>query len=72
MSNLGLRLALAEEGKGAAYFSNRLLETLVGYHPIPGLEISNFERTVGLYYKDHRPLSEGAKRFIAICERHFD
>jgi DNA-binding transcriptional LysR family regulator len=72
ISNLGLRLALAEEGKGAAYLSNRLLETLVGYHPIPGLEISNFERKVGLYYKDHRPLSEGAKRFIAICERHFD
>jgi hypothetical protein len=26
---------------------------------------------VGLYYKRHRALSEGAKRFIGICERHF-
>ncbi len=71
ISNLGLRLALAEEGKGVTYLSNRLLETLRGFHRIPGLEISSFERQVGLYYKDHHALSEGAKRFLAICERHF-
>lgn len=71
VSNLELRLALAEAGKGVTYLSNRLLEQLTGFHPIEGLEISRFDRAVGLYYKRHRALSEGARRFIAICERHF-
>lgn len=71
VSNLELRLALAEAGKGVTYLSNRLLDRLAGFHPIEGLEISRFERDVGLYYKRHRALSEGARRFIAICERHF-
>jgi hypothetical protein len=26
---------------------------------------------VGLYYKKHEALSEGAKRFIGICQRAF-
>ena len=71
VSNLELRLALAEAGKGVTYLSNLLLDQLDGFHPIGGLEISRFEREVGLYYKRHRALSEGARRFIAICESHF-
>jgi len=71
VSNLELRLALAEAGKGVTYLSNLLLDRLEGFHPIGGLEISRFEREVGLYYKRHRALSEGARRFIAICESHF-
>jgi LysR family transcriptional regulator, hydrogen peroxide-inducible genes activator len=71
VSNLELRLALAQAGKGVTYLSNRLLDQLSGFHPIEGLEISRFERDVGLYYKRHRALSEGARRFIAICERYF-
>jgi LysR family transcriptional regulator, hydrogen peroxide-inducible genes activator len=71
VSHLELRLALAEAGKGVTYLSDRLLPTLEGYHPIEGLEISRFERDVGLYYKRHRTLSEGARRFIGICERRF-
>ncbi|MEZ5560648.1 MAG: LysR family transcriptional regulator [Pseudomonadales bacterium] len=71
VSNLDLRLALAEAGKGVTYLSDRLLSQLSGFRAIPGLEISSFEREVGLYYKSHRALSEGAKRFIAICERRF-
>jgi len=72
ISDLDLRLAMAEGGKGVTYLSDRLLQTLAGYHPVRGLEISGFERQVGLYYKDDHALSEAAKRFIAICERHFD
>jgi DNA-binding transcriptional LysR family regulator len=71
VSNLELRLALAEAGKGVTYLSNLLLDQLRGFHLIGGLEISRFEREVGLYYKRHRALSEGARRFIAICESHF-
>lgn len=71
VSNLELRLALAEAGKGVTYLSNLLLDRLGGFHPIAGLEISRFEREVGLYYQRHRALSEGARRFIAICESHF-
>ncbi len=71
VSNLELRLALAEAGKGVTYLSNHLLDQLEGYHCIEGLEISRFEREVGLFYKRHRALSEGARRFIAVCEDHF-
>ncbi len=71
ISNLGLRLTLAEEGRGVMYLSDRVLKTLSGYHPVPRLEISRFERQVGLFYKDDHALSEAAKRFIAVCERHF-
>lgn len=71
VSNLELRLALAEAGKGVTYLSDLLLGQLHGFHPIGGLETSRFEREVGLYYKRHRALSEGARRFIGICESHF-
>ncbi len=71
VSNLELRLALAEAGKGVTYLSSLLLDQLGGFHPIDGLEISRFEREVGLYYQRHRALSEGARRFIAICEGYF-
>ena len=71
VSNLELRLALAEAGKGVTYLSDLLLGQLDGFHPIGGLEISRFEREVGLYYQRHRALSEGARRFIAVCEAHF-
>jgi DNA-binding transcriptional LysR family regulator len=68
---LELRLALCEAGKGVSYLSERLLSELPGFFQIQGLEISMFEREVGLYYKKHKALSEGAKRFIGICQRQF-
>ena len=71
VSHLELRLALCKAGKGISYLSNRLLVDLPGYHHIQGLDISAFERKVGLYYKRHKALSEGAKRFIGICQRQF-
>ncbi len=71
VSHLELRLALCEAGKGLSYMSDRLLEESPGYHHIPGLEISSFERHVGVYYKKHKALSEGARRFIGICQRQF-
>ena len=71
VSHLELRLALGEAGKGVTYVSDRLLAELAGYHPIAGLGISSFEREVGMFHKRHRALSEGAKRFAAICQRHF-
>jgi DNA-binding transcriptional LysR family regulator len=71
VSHLELRLALCEAGKGVTYLSDRLLGELSGYHPIVGLEVSSFKREVGLYYKKHNALSEGAKRFIGICQRAF-
>ncbi|MFK7914676.1 MAG: LysR family transcriptional regulator [Pseudomonadales bacterium] len=71
VTNLGLRLALAEAGKGVTYLSDYLLRDLEGLHAIEGLAISSIQRQVGLYYKKHKTLTEGAKRFVAICERHF-
>lgn len=71
VSHLELRLALCAAGKGITYLSDRLLADIDGYHAIEGLEVSSFEREVGLYFKKHQALSEGAKRFIGICQRAF-
>ena len=71
VSHLELRLALCAAGKGITYLSDTLLSDLSGYHSIGGLEVSGFQREVGLYYKKHQALSEGAKRFIGICQRSF-
>ena len=71
VSNLDLRLALAEAGMGVLYMSDRLQAVLEGFRIIEGLEISTMEREVGLYYKKHKALSEGAKRFVAICHDRF-
>lgn len=71
VSNLELRLALAASGKGITYLSNHLLSDLTGFQPITGLDISLIERDVGLCYKTDAALSEGAKRFIGICQRRF-
>jgi DNA-binding transcriptional LysR family regulator len=71
VSHLELRLALCAAGKGITYLSDTLLQDLYGFHRIAGLEVSCFEREVGLYYKKHQALSEGARRFIGICQRAF-
>ena len=71
ISHLDLRLALLEAGMGVTYLSDRVLGETDGLHPITGLEISTMTRDVGLYYKKHKALSEGAKRFIAICQTRF-
>lgn len=71
VSHLELRLALCAAGKGITYLSDRLLDDIDGFQRIEGLEVSSFEREVGLYYKKHKALSEGAKRFIGICQRAF-
>jgi DNA-binding transcriptional LysR family regulator len=72
VSHLELRLALCAAGKGVTYLSDTLLSDLSGFHPIEGLEVSDIDREVGLYYKKHKALSEGAKKFIGICQRAFN
>lgn len=72
VSNLDLRLALAEEGKGVTYLSDRLLEDTPGMVAIPGLDAARIPRHVGVYYKKHEPLSTGAQHFLALCDRHFE
>jgi DNA-binding transcriptional LysR family regulator len=71
VSHLDLRLALAEAGMGVTFVSDRLLAELNGFERIRAVDFGTIHRKVGLYYKKHRPLSEGAKRFVAICEERF-
>jgi len=68
VGNLELRLAMAEAGKGLLYLSDRVLRDLPGMRKVEGLEFSAFDRQVGLYYNKHKALSEGAKRFVALCD----
>ena len=72
ISHLDLRLALLEAGMGVTYLSDRVMRETKGLHPIEGLEISTMKRDVRLYFKKHKALSEGAKRFVAICQARFD
>ncbi len=71
ISNLELRLALAADGKGVTYLSDRLLNDAEGMVEIPGLPISRIPRKVGIFYKKHEPLSTGAQHFLSICDRRF-
>ena len=71
VSNLDLRTALCEAGMGVTYLSDRILDELEGFTSIEGAEFATIHRRVGLYYKKHKPLSEGAKRFVAICRDYF-
>jgi len=71
VSNLDLRIELARAGMGVLYLSDLLLGDLDDFVVIKDLEFSTIERQVGLFYKKHKPLSEGARRFKAICQAHF-
>jgi len=71
VSHLELRLALVEAGKGVTYVSDRLLPELPGFAPIEGVDFATIRRTVGVYYKKHKPLAEAAKRFLAIVDAEF-
>ena len=72
VSHLELRLALLKAGKGVTFLSDRLLADQDGFVAIPNLEFGTIRRTVGVYYKKHKPLSEAAKRFLAIVEGEFN
>jgi DNA-binding transcriptional LysR family regulator len=71
VSHLELRLALIEAGRGVTFISDALLKEFDYLVPVPNLNFGTIERTVGLYYQRHEPLSEGAKRFVAICDARF-
>jgi DNA-binding transcriptional LysR family regulator len=71
ISNLDLRLALAADGKGVTYLSDRVLADTEGMVALPDLAVSNIPREVGIFFKKHEPLSTGAQRFLSICDRHF-
>ncbi|MEM7003976.1 MAG: LysR family transcriptional regulator [Pseudomonadota bacterium] len=72
ISNLDMRMDLAAAGKGVVYLSDQLLQDANGMHAIPGLSAASIPRQVGIYYRRHEPLSQAAKLFIGLCDRHFD
>lgn len=72
ISNLDLRLALAADGKGVTYLSDRVLADTPGMQAIPGLAISCIPRQVGVFFKKHHALSKGAQLFLNICDRRFN
>ena len=61
--HFGLRLT--DPGMGLTHSPDRLLDD---YQPVGGLEISgtSIQRMVGVFYKKHCALSEGAQYFLAI------
>jgi DNA-binding transcriptional LysR family regulator len=71
VSHLELRLALVKAGKGVTFLSDRLLAVQEGFVAIEGLDFGTIRRTVGVYHKKYNPLSEAAKRFLAIVDSEF-
>lgn len=71
VSNLDMRLALAADGKGVAYLSDRLLSDTPDMVAIKGLDTASIPRKVGIYYRKHTPLSTAARLFIGLCDRQF-
>lgn len=71
ISNLDLRLALAADGKGVTYLSDRVLADSPGMQAIPGLAISSIPRQVGIFFNKHQALSKAAALFLNICDRRF-
>ncbi len=71
ISNLDLRLALAADGRGVTYLSDRVLADTPGMRAIPGLAISSIPRQVGIFFKKHQGLSKAAALFLHICDRRF-
>ena len=71
VSHLDLRLALVEAGMGVTFVPDRLLVELAGFEKITGVDFATIDRSVGVYYRRHEPLSEGARRFLAVCEGRF-
>jgi DNA-binding transcriptional LysR family regulator len=71
ISHLETSLALVAAGKGVTFVSDHLLPDLLGLHPVENLPYSGIPRTVGVYYRKHRPLSEAARRFLAVVDLRF-
>ena len=70
VAHADLRLALVAEGHGVSYVSDLLLDghPLAGeLVPIEGPALAAVERRVGLYWRGHEMLSEGARRFVQLC-----
>ena len=72
VSHLELRLALCEAGMGVTYLPDTLTDELRGYRRIDRAEFAVFHRTVGLFFKRDKPLSEAARRFVGLCQRAFE
>lgn len=74
VGNTDLRLALVSEGRGVAWVSDLLLDGHAGANdlvPVTGFDAADVQRTVGLYWQTHRPLSEAARRFVQLCRERW-
>lgn len=70
ISSITLRLQLVAAGKGVTFVGEKLLaneEVCKDFVHLSMLPFGNIYRQVGLYHRKNTVLSEGAKRFIQIC-----
>lgn len=70
VSSLGLRIDMIDAGLGAAFISDKLLEShpvCGGFELVENLPFSSLERDVGIYFQEKRRLSDSAQNFIALC-----
>jgi len=75
VSSLRLRIHLVEQGMGVTFIDRKLLRE----HPVcrefqimDDVSFGRIHKQVGLYHRAGRQPSEGASRFIALCQRFWN
>jgi DNA-binding transcriptional LysR family regulator len=75
VSSLRLRIHMVEQGMGVAFVDRKLLRE----HPqcrefriMDDVSFGRIHKQVGLYYRAGRQPTEGANRFIDLCQRYWN
>ena len=71
INDIDLRVSLVEQGLGMSYLDQRLVESDARcrcFVPLDSLDFARMPLQFGIFYRKGKPLSMGARRFIAVCE----
>jgi len=71
VNSLALRIHMVREGMGVTFIDRRLLDEhpdCAGFRVIDDVSFGTIDKQVGLYCRGDKSLSEGAARFVSLCE----
>jgi len=75
VSSLSLRIHMVAQGMGVTFLGNRLLQEhpqAVGFTIVDDVSFGRIDKTVGVYFKAGKTLSDSARVFIGLCEAHWE
>ena len=74
VSSLNLRISMVQQGLGAAYIDNKLLESLEEcreFAVLKALPFASIERQAGIYYRREKSMNDASEHFIELCRQHW-